>query len=187
MTANVAQSRKLTARKHEHGKAERNLRTSRVSNSGSTQTSPARFESFKLLHKEGFQLLGTLEEGRVIGVVIAAVVKYFGHVGHELCELVVMSLLQTGFHCGKVYEGGGRNVLSICTKYHGKHKLQQQEVDTLDFVYHQHHHYTLRSSNSSPTAIMCSYPLAPWSRDNNQARHGDPPAQGKAMPSCESV
>lgn len=63
---------------------------------------PARFETFQLLYKEAFKHLGTLKEGRVIGVVVAAVVKDFGHVGHKLGELVVMPFLQTAFHCGKV-------------------------------------------------------------------------------------
>lgn len=63
---------------------------------------PAGLEAFQLLYEEGFEHLGALEEGRVVGVVVAAVVEDFGHVRHELCELLVMSLLQTGFHCGKV-------------------------------------------------------------------------------------
>lgn len=63
---------------------------------------PARFKTFELLHKEGFQHLCTLKEGRVIGVVVAAVVKDFGHICDKLCELVIMSLLQTGFHCRKI-------------------------------------------------------------------------------------
>lgn len=61
--------------------------------SGAQQSLPASFETFELLYKEAFKHLRTLKEGRVIGVVVAAVVKYFGHVGHKLCDLVVMALL----------------------------------------------------------------------------------------------
>lgn len=84
-------------------------------------TLPAPFETFKLLYKEGFEHLCTLKEGRVVGVVIAAVVKDFGHVGHKLCELVVMSLLQTGFHCGEVYKGQ-KNVCINISHIKRKHK-----------------------------------------------------------------
>lgn len=73
---------------------------------------PARFKTFELLHKEGFQHLCTLKEGRVIGVVVAAVVKDFGHVCDKLCELVIMPLLQTGFHCRKVCKVDGE----VCKK-----------------------------------------------------------------------
>lgn len=68
---------------------------------------PARFKTFELLHEEGFQHLCTLKEGRVIGVVVAAVVKDFGHICDKLCELVIMPLLQTGFHCRKVCKVDG--------------------------------------------------------------------------------
>lgn len=88
------------------------------------QVSPARFETFKLLYKEGFKHLCTLKEWCVIGVVITAVVKDFGHIGHKLCQLVVMSLLQTGFHCRKVCKGEkyvnmfslhcNRNITNVC-------------------------------------------------------------------------
>lgn len=68
----------------------------------STPVSPASFETFELLHEEALQDLGALEEGRVVGVVVAAVVEDFGHVRHKLRELVVMPLLQPAFHGGEV-------------------------------------------------------------------------------------
>lgn len=67
--------------------------------------SPAGFETFQLLHKKSFEQFCTLKEWCVIGVVIAAVVKDFGHVSHKFCQFMVMSLLQAGFHCGKIYKG----------------------------------------------------------------------------------
>lgn len=54
---------------------------------------PAGFEAFEFLDEEGLQNLGTLVEGRVTGVVVAAVVKDFGHVRYELCQLDVLALL----------------------------------------------------------------------------------------------
>lgn len=53
----------------------------------------AGFETFELLDEEVLQDLRTLVEGRVAGVVIAAVVKDFGHVRHELRQLDVVALL----------------------------------------------------------------------------------------------
>lgn len=81
--------------------------TRNIENHDEHSASPAGFETFELLHKEGLQHLGALEEGRVVGVVVAAVVKDFGHVGHKLCQLVIMSLLQTGFHGGEVCQVDG--------------------------------------------------------------------------------
>ena len=63
---------------------------------------PAGFEPFEFLDKEGLQNLGTLVEGRVAGVVVAAVVEDFGHVRHKLCQLDVLALLQPLLHGGKV-------------------------------------------------------------------------------------
>ncbi len=54
---------------------------------------PAGFEAFEFLDKEVLQNLGTLVEGRVTGVVVAAVVEDFGHVRYELCQLNVLALL----------------------------------------------------------------------------------------------
>lgn len=63
---------------------------------------PAGFEAFEFLDKEGLQNLGTLVEGRVAGVVVAAVVEDFGHVRHKLCQLDVLPLLYPLLHGGKV-------------------------------------------------------------------------------------
>lgn len=54
---------------------------------------PAGLEAFELLDKEGLQYFGTLVEGRVAGVVVAAVVEDFGHVCYELRQLDVLALL----------------------------------------------------------------------------------------------
>lgn len=54
---------------------------------------PAGLEAFELLDKEGLQNFGTLVEGRVAGVVVAAVVEDFGHVCYELRQLDVLALL----------------------------------------------------------------------------------------------
>ena len=54
---------------------------------------PAGFETFELLDEEVLQDLRTLVEGRVAGVVVAAVVEDFGHVRHELGQLDVVALL----------------------------------------------------------------------------------------------
>lgn len=126
------------------------------------QVSPARFETFKLLYKEGFKHLCTLKEWCVIGVVITAVVKDFGHIGHKLCQLVVMSLLQTGFHCRKVCKG---------EKYVNMSSL--------------HCNINIITMSVIKTKIY-SYPLVLWLHDSNQVRHGDPLVQGKAMPFCET-
>lgn len=67
--------------------------------------SPACFETFQLLHKKSFKHFCTLKKRCIVGVVIAAVVKDFGHVSHKLCQFMVMSLLQARFHCGKIYKG----------------------------------------------------------------------------------
>lgn len=51
-------------------------------------------------------------------------------------------------------------------------------------------HWTLfeeEASHRQSCYHFLSYPLAPWSHDNNQVRHGDPLVQGKAMPFCETV
>lgn len=53
----------------------------------------AGFEAFELLDKEVFQNLGTLVEGRVAGVVVAAVVEDFGHVCYKLRQLDVLAFL----------------------------------------------------------------------------------------------
>lgn len=63
---------------------------------------PAGFEPFEFLDKEGLQNLSTLVEGRVTGVVVAAVVEDFGHVRHKLCQLDVFALLYPLLHSGKV-------------------------------------------------------------------------------------
>lgn len=99
---------------------------------------PAGFKAFEFLDKEGLQNLGTLVKGRVTGVVVAAVVEDFGHVGHKLRELVVMSLLQTGFHRGEVCEGPEK-----CVSY------------AYDI-------YSTRSDvTSRASTLICSHPLAP--------------------------
>ncbi len=54
---------------------------------------PAGFEAFKFLDKEVLQNLGTLVEGRVARVVVAAIVKDFGHVRYELRQLDVLTPL----------------------------------------------------------------------------------------------
>lgn len=54
---------------------------------------PAGFKAFEFLDKESLQNLGTLVEGRVAGVVVAAVVEDFGHVCYKLCQLDVLALL----------------------------------------------------------------------------------------------
>lgn len=54
---------------------------------------PAGFKTFEFLDKEVLQNLGTLVEGRVAGVVVAAVVEDFGHVCYELRELDVLAPL----------------------------------------------------------------------------------------------
>lgn len=54
---------------------------------------PAGFKTFEFLDKEGLQNLGTLVEGRVAGVVVAAVVEDFGHVCYKLGQLDVLPLL----------------------------------------------------------------------------------------------
>lgn len=54
---------------------------------------PAGFEALELLDEEVLQDLGTLVEGRVAGVVVAAVVEDFGHVRHKLCQLDVLALM----------------------------------------------------------------------------------------------
>ena len=64
--------------------------------------SPAGLEALELLDEEVLQDLGTLVEGRVTGVVVAAVVKDFGHVRHKLCQLDVVSPLQPVLHGGEV-------------------------------------------------------------------------------------
>lgn len=71
----------------------RDLRNPTIYNYEKHLVSPARFKTFELLHKEGFQHLCTLKEGRVVGVVVAAVVEDFGHVGDKLGQLVIMPLL----------------------------------------------------------------------------------------------
>lgn len=98
------QRRSFTARKQEW-KVWGNLGNLDSPQRSQHLASPARFETFQLLYKEGFEHLRTLKERRVVGVVVAAVVKDFGHVGHKLCELVVMSFLQTGFHRREVCKG----------------------------------------------------------------------------------
>lgn len=133
------------------------------------RVSPARFETFQLLYKEGFEHLRTLKERRVVRVVVATVVKDFGHVGHKLGELVVMSLLQAGFHCGEVCK-----VTEI---------IMRLTIRNLSGSLHR----SLVSRQTHGTAIICSYPLAPWLHDNNQVRRGDPLVQEKAMPFCETV
>ena len=64
---------------------------------------PAGFEPLELLDEEALQDLGTLEEGRVVGVVVAAVVEHFGHVRHKLCQLAVVTELQPALHGGQVW------------------------------------------------------------------------------------
>lgn len=54
---------------------------------------PAGFKAFEFLDEERLQNLGTLVEGRVAGVVVAAVVEDFGHVGYKLSQLDVLALL----------------------------------------------------------------------------------------------
>lgn len=54
---------------------------------------PAGFEAFELLDKEVLQNLSTLVEGRVAGVVVAAVIEDFGHVRYKLCQLHILALL----------------------------------------------------------------------------------------------
>lgn len=115
---------------------------------------PARFKAFQLLHKEGLQHLRTLKEGGVVGVVVATVVENFGHICHELRELLVMSLLQMGFHGGEIC--GSRNGVS--------------EARFTSFCWF--------------VVVVRSYPLVPWWPDNNLGRRGDPPALGKATPFC---
>lgn len=63
---------------------------------------PAGFKAFEFLDKEGLQNLCTLVEGRVAGVVVAAVVEDFGHVCYKLCQLDVLALLQPLLHGRKV-------------------------------------------------------------------------------------
>lgn len=55
--------------------------------------SPAGLKAFEFLDEEGLQNLGALVEGRVAGVVVAAVVEDFGHVGYKLRQLDVLALL----------------------------------------------------------------------------------------------
>ena len=64
---------------------------------------PACFEALELLDEEALQDLSALEEGRVVGVVVAAIVKHFGHVRHKLCQLAVVTELQPALHGGQVW------------------------------------------------------------------------------------
>lgn len=55
--------------------------------------SPAGFKAFELLDEEVLQNFGTLVEGWVAGVVVAAVVEDFGHVCYKLSQLDVLTPL----------------------------------------------------------------------------------------------
>lgn len=55
--------------------------------------SPAGFKAFELLDEEVLQNFGTLVEGWVAGVVVAAVVEDFGHVCYKLSQLDVLAPL----------------------------------------------------------------------------------------------
>ena len=56
-------------------------------------TLPAGFKAFELLDKEVLQNFGTLVEGWVAGVIVAAIVEDFGHVCYKLSQLDVLAPL----------------------------------------------------------------------------------------------
>ena len=72
------------------------------SEAGRQCVSPAGLEALELLDEEVLQDLGTLVEGRVAWIVVAAVVKDFGHVRNKLRQLDVVSPLQPVLHGGEV-------------------------------------------------------------------------------------
>lgn len=60
--------------------------------------SPAGLEAFQLLYKEGFKNFRTLVKGGVTWIVVATVIKNFGHIRDEFRQLFIVSSLYSFFH-----------------------------------------------------------------------------------------